>query len=104
MAENDAPVAGPHRPGCQYVVHLLYGQGLGAEDPGSTGYEGDAESDDDVVEGRSQGSHDGNRQNQGREGHHGIDYSLDDEVGPAAEMGACHAHHHAYGGPDKRTE
>ena len=97
-------VAGPDRPGGQDVVHLLDGQGLGAQDPGGTGYVGDAESDDDVVQGGSQGSHDGNRQYQGREGHHGIDYSLDDEVGLAAEMDARNAHHHAYGGPDKRAE
>ena len=97
-------MAGPYRPGCQYKVHLLDGQGLGAEHPGCIGYVSDAESDDDVVQGRSQGSHYGNRQNQGREGHHGIDYSLNDEVGLAAEMDARNAHHHAYAGPDKRAE
>ena len=103
-AENDARVAGPDRPGGQYVVHFLDGQGLGAEDPGGIGDVGDAERDDDVVQGCSQSGHDGNRQNQRREGHQGIDYSLDDEVGLAAEMDARNAHHHADGGPDERAE
>ncbi len=97
-------MTGPYRPGCQYEVHLLDGQGLGAEHPGCIGYVGDAESDDDIVQRCAQGGHDSDRQYQGREGHHGIDYSLDDEVGLAAEMGARNAHHHAYAGADKRAE
>ena len=104
IAENDARVAGADRLGRQDIVHLFDGERLGTQDPGSTGNEGDAEGDDDVVQRRAQRGHDRDGQNERREGHQGIDDSLDDQVRHAAEMDAGHANHHADAGADECAE
>ena len=91
---------GPQGPGGFDVDLLLDGKGAPAGDPAGQGADNDGNGDDEDQRARPEHGNDRKGEDQGREGHEGINHPLDQDVRPSSEVAA----HNAKPGPDDGPE
>ena len=80
MADQDLACGGAHGPGGQKIVILFNTDHSASDDSGGADASGDSQDHNDLGETPSHNGHDGQQEQQPREGHPGVDKALHHQV------------------------